>query len=448
MGLGALVRAAVVGRLLAFELVTPKGFGKMPWAAGPTAEMIEAHQKWPAAVGATVEFVHIHKCGGLTFNAVVPRVICGAGSKCLGGFNAVQWQSLRAAPCCVVRPDDIASRLAELAARYATPPRFVSSRDEASAFSLPWKRGKTFKAVMVREPYARWVSEQQYRCRQDGAKPVNVAPVLRRGKPPKDAPNAAEDTWAWRSTVRNRIAEGVVPLDVLGKSAETGAPLDGARLDAAKHALYAFAFVGVVEEYERSMCLFARTFEGNETAVVCEFCCVHMPNAEARAENTEARADGRRAKAGAPHVDSAVPRVNAAVPRVNAAAATDDGACRAAVTLTDADADAYAESHAADRAVYAAARAIFDARWAAAARWGPTAGACGCRFMGPPTGDDSGAGRRTSHPAASTPLWAEEIEGMPVGQTSTNLGRGGLLALAAFALVQRHLRSRKQSPAV
>ena len=73
-------------------------------------------------------------------------------------------------------------------------------------------------------------------------------------------------------TTRNRIAEGVVHRNVLGDSGDTGERLEGPRLAAATGGLRAFAFVGVVEAFERSMCLLART-AARDADAVCRSCC-------------------------------------------------------------------------------------------------------------------------------------------------------------------------------
>ena len=95
------------------------------------------------------------------------------------------WDATCGAPCCVMR-----QRPALLPILASWPfdalPRFLSSFEEFDAYVLPWVVGQTFKAVMVRRPYERWLSEAMFECRlgrSDGVPSVNASLARPRARP-------------------------------------------------------------------------------------------------------------------------------------------------------------------------------------------------------------------------------------------------------------------------
>ncbi|KAH8098587.1 decanoate-CoA ligase [Aureococcus anophagefferens] len=310
----------------------------LPAAADDTAEAVALRTNFYGR-GGTLEFVHVHKCGGLTFSHVAPRFVCplADGPAPCGGCVS-PWgyrnhpKTLGAwagetcgAPCCVMRQRPSLPELLD-AWPFDARPRFVSAYEEFDAFALPWVVGATFKAVMVRDPYARFLSDVQFECRMGRAADVPTAA----------ASLARNDTLARRRAARNRIAADVVHRSALGDSGDDGARLAGERWAAAEAGLRAFAFVGVVEHFERSMCLLART-ASREGAAVCAACCVS-------AEGPRRRGAG----------DALPRRLGDALPRINAAADHEDHErCRG--ERSDADEAAYVGAHAADYQVHAGA---------------------------------------------------------------------------------------------
>jgi len=294
----------------------------VPQTLDDTSEALNAHQRFAKDRKASLEFVHVHKCGGTTFNRVAPTFVCAADAcGCNGRWNV----SKCAPPCCVVRPR--APSLYELTKR----PRYGSALEEQDAFRLPWGT-HIFKAAMVREPFARYRSEVGYECS-----------AKRAGPPPSYEEALRRPAWRGRAR-RNRIAQGLVHPSVLGKEGGSGEGFSGVRFEVMTNGLRAFAFLGMVEAYDASLCLLARTLASDK---VCGACCRHerrMPVANA---NTNA-------------------------------------SC--AAPAAPGDAHLYAATHGADRQVYDAAARIFGARWDRARRegWGATPAECGCVFVAGP----------------------------------------------------------------
>lgn len=370
---------------LAFELRTfgtdDRNHAPVPWAADETSEAIEARALWRNAKTPTLEFVHIHKCGGTTFNAVAPALLCAQRWQsnesspcsrvgCLRG-DLAEWSSKWSkcgGPCCVVRPEP-ANSLPALLKKMPIKPRFASDRAEFSAFVIPWAPRTTFKAAMVRRPFDRWMSDVMYSCRGD--RPGDVLPQSV-GKYLK------MNTQVYSKVRRNRIAQGLVPSVVLETARAHNDPelilelgsydrLRGRALGAAEHTLYSFAFLGLVEEYELSICLFARTFLTDKDAV-CNSCCRQPKHDDARAQ--------RRLPE--------VPRVNAAGGGggKNGTRTDECNQRRAELDWGEADRDLFDLTNTPDLQVFIIATRIFRARVALAKRreWGSTPQECGCEF--------------------------------------------------------------------
>ncbi|KAH8057702.1 decanoate-CoA ligase [Aureococcus anophagefferens] len=329
----------------------------LPAAADDTAEAVALRTNFYGR-GGTLEFVHVHKCGGLTFSHVAPRFVCplADGPAPCGGCVS-PWgyrnhpKTLGAwagetcgAPCCVMRQRPSLPALLD-AWPFDARPRFVSAYEEFDAFALPWVVGATFKAVMVRDPYARFLSDVQFECRMGRAADVPTAA----------ASLARNDTLARRRAARNRIAADVVHRSALGDSGDDGARLAGERWAAAEAGLRAFAFVGVVEHFERSMCLLARTASREGAAVHA----VAVRLFEARWDLAEAEGWGA---------------ANASAAAAAGAAGDDDYASDAADDHeAPGDARADGAARAAARAAPGAARrrraAAFGAAFAATTAW-------------------------------------------------------------------------------
>ena len=298
----------------------------VPQARDDTSEALHAQQTFAKDRKASLEFVHVHKCGGTTFNEVAPAFVC-ATDAC--GCRHGRWNATQCGqPCCMVRPRH--PSLYDLAVR----PRYGSAFEELDAFRLPWGR-HIFKAAMVREPFARYRSEVGYECSAKHA-----------GPPPSYEEALGTPYWRGRAK-RNRIAQGLVHGAVLGKEGWSGEGFSGLRFEAMVDGLRAFAFLGIVEAYDASLCLLARTLASEQTQV-CGACCRHER-------------------------------------RLNVHANANTNASCAAPSSQE-DAHLYAATHRADRQVYDVAARIFGARWDRAQRegWGATPGACGCDFVAGP----------------------------------------------------------------
>ena len=122
----------------------------------------------------SLEFVHVHKCAGTTVNLHVSALLCAGrpddvatpgdhravGEACANVQTPVADRETVAAwrrtPCRLVRPHPVDARrsLALIAETYGAAPRFVSAHEEWSAFEISWRPKTTYKAVVVRSPYA------------------------------------------------------------------------------------------------------------------------------------------------------------------------------------------------------------------------------------------------------------------------------------------------------
>ena len=213
----------------------------VPQSTDDTSEAYHAARTFSTDRKASLEFVHIHKCGGMTFNRVAPRFVCGT-SNC------------RNSTCCVVRPHN--PSLYELEYR----PRYGAAFEELDAFRLPWSTPHVYKAAMAREPFSRYRSEVGFECSYKHA-----------GRPPSYGEALRLPYWRWHAQ-RNRISQGLVHGAVLGDSGRTGASFAGLRKEAMENGLRAFAFLGIVEAYDASLCLLARTVAPQS---VCGACCSH-----------------------------------------------------------------------------------------------------------------------------------------------------------------------------
>ena len=162
----------------------------VPWAADETSEAVEARALWRTADTPTLEFVHIHKCGGQTFNVVAPELLCAQRwksnasvhcSRCAGGSGPggsaesilQQWSTKWGkcgGPCCVVRPDP-SNSLPALLKKMPIKPRFVSDRGEFDAHVIPWaqnthtqeKRRPQFQPLLCRVSCVRVCSDLERR---------------------------------------------------------------------------------------------------------------------------------------------------------------------------------------------------------------------------------------------------------------------------------------------
>ena len=126
----------------------------------------------------TLEFVHVHKCGGMTFSHVAPGVVCpsafdeGPCGGCVSPWGYKKHPKTMAAwdgeacgaPCCVMRQRPSLPALLDAWPFPGTPPRFVSAFEEFDAFALPWVAGETYKAVMVRDRRAGLVFAKLQKC--------------------------------------------------------------------------------------------------------------------------------------------------------------------------------------------------------------------------------------------------------------------------------------------
>ena len=213
----------------------------VPQVLDDTSEAYHASQTFATDRKASLEFVHVHKCGGMTFNRVAPRFVCGT-SNC------------RNSTCCVVRPHN--PSLYELEYR----PRYGAAFEELDAFRLPWSTPHVYKAAMAREPFSRYRSEVGFECSYKHA-----------GRPPSYSEALRIPYWKWHAQ-RNRISQGLVHGAVLGRSGFTGDAFAGLRKEAMENGLRAFAFLGLVEAYDASLCLLARTVSPQS---VCGACCAH-----------------------------------------------------------------------------------------------------------------------------------------------------------------------------
>ena len=297
-----------------------KGVALVPSANDDVAEALDARDRFQRG-GSYVEFVHIHKCGGQTFNRVIPDLLCGE--------HGTVMKTCKDPTCCLVRPPGPFPEA--LKETNGSTLKFASAHEEFSAYAMPWTN-RTLKATMVRRPFERWVSELQYSCR------TRDSPILR-------VSEALGSSSLEHSTKRNRIAQGLIPPVVLGDARLTGDHLTGVQFDAAVAALRSFAFIGVLEHYDRSVCLFARTFAPSR---VCDVCCDHVPG----------------------------------IPRINIA--NNDTRCNAGHLLASPDdRRLYDAIHTADQQVFGIARAIFEKRWelANAQAWGNDPIGCACNFL-------------------------------------------------------------------
>jgi len=156
-----------------------------------------------------------------------------------------------------------------------------------------------------------------------------------------------------RRTRRNRLAEALVHPAVYSLQG-----LAGARWNAAEATLRAFAFVGLVERYDRSLCLLARTVADH--GIVCGACCAKRRLALPLLTSNRSGLH---------------PRVN------DGSAHVDAERCRFAPDAEDAE--LFGRTHPADRQVYEAAVSIFGERWALAdaEAWGASPRSCGCQFV-------------------------------------------------------------------
>ena len=283
----------------------------VPQVSDDTAEAYRASRTFSTDRKASLEFVHVHKCGGMTFNRVAPKFVCGT-SNCRNGT------------CCVVRPHD--PSLYDLAYR----PRYGSAFEELDGFRLPWGQ-HVYKAAMAREPFSRYRSEVGFECS-----------YKRAGRPPAYPEALRLPYWRWHAQ-RNRISQGLVHGAVLGDSGRTGAAFTGLRRDVMENGLRAFAFLGIVEAYDASLCLLARTVSPQS---VCGACCAH---------NTHPVVNGNK-----------------------------NTSCVAPSTKEDET--LYASTHTADGQVYEVVKRIFEERWRRAMRegWGATPEKCGCAFVAGP----------------------------------------------------------------
>ena len=129
-----LERTNVTKTKAAAARTTPRIVHWVPQATDDTSEAYHASRTFANDRKASLEFVHVHKCGGMTFNRVAPRFVCGT-SAC------------RNSTCCVVRPHN--PSLYELEYR----PRYGAAFEELDAYRLPWSTPHVHKAAMAREPF-------------------------------------------------------------------------------------------------------------------------------------------------------------------------------------------------------------------------------------------------------------------------------------------------------
>lgn len=317
-----------IGAVAAFKMVPFEGT-EIPFAANAVSEAVLTATRWAQPNhGLTIEFVHIHKSGGMTFNALASALSCGLQPN-VSMFQHPDHASENCARkmCCLIRPHP--SLKAALASWVGdSPPRFVSARDELSAFERPWTP-LTLKVVMVRRPFVRWVSEVEYGCRS-----------WNRGPPPNIS-KLQPRSWHHHGYYKNKIFEHLIPPVLAAASVYTGKPLDSKRLNRARNVVYAFAFVGITEHFESSMCLFVRCFA---PAVLCDYCCGYP-----------------------------LPKIN------SKSAAARHPECIA--NYTDVDRRQFDQDHRADYQAYEIALDVFQARLRRATdeNWGGDVSRCACR---------------------------------------------------------------------
>ena len=290
----------------------------------------------------TVEFVHIHKCGGISFEEEVPQMLCK-------GPCVHRMADLTRDVCCLSRPlDGLCDTLRKTLTKFHTRPRYISAFEEFGAYRMPWDNA--LKVAMVRQPYSRWVSEQIYKCRTAAGGNASVmyhmSDALAHAHPDHD------------HAIRNKIALGLLP-PALVQELLHWRPIDrhpkeweAARVRHTKQvdeAIAALGFVGVMEEYSLSLCLFAFRLQHllvDGASWLCRRCCV---------------------------VTSIVR------PRNVATAAS----CPRAIEFTAEDQRLYAAWHNADEVTYASALRRFHAEVADATRrnWDGAPRACRCEFL-------------------------------------------------------------------
>lgn len=327
---------------------------------------------------ATVEFVHIHKAGGTTFNTILLPLVCPASEArqnhsnpiaayarasrhCFGEqMNLTQLRERKEPYCCLNRPV-IGMEVAYSAfiAKFREAPRYINAREEFSGFVMPWIPGATFKAVLLREPYSLWVSTQLYNCRRfyDGLTSVGEPDMMRKainamrlsGNHSAIPEDEILGKYYRQAIVRNRQAMAVIPQAILQGKHLTAEPLSVHDLAKAERVVSAFGFVGLTEEFTLSVCLLARTLLS--ATDVCRLCC-----------------------RGGQHI----PPQNAVSPEL-------DQKCRSELNLTKDDhrlVQQVQQFHTLDAQVYKLGSEIFRKRVKAAADegWGNTEAGCNCSF--------------------------------------------------------------------
>ena len=289
----------------------------MPDADDATSEMVQAAAAWSRHTSRRVneesesphfwEFVHIHKAGGYSLDAMAPPLVCGANASCVTTIED-RFRHFRSnrSICCLVRPDPSlrsalkslginplvteatqASQAAKLNSAVsgervkflAAQLRYFSSKEEAGAFTQPWHTNVTYKAVMLRAPNARWKSAQAYRCRTRNHRYFGNDTT----RAYRDALYHMRDAVKVGHHLRAEATDNMLALwtlpPALTMSIRSAPESEEGRMPAftdtelarAERVLGAYAFLGITERYDESMCLFA--YATTSPSGICQYCC-------------------------------------------------------------------------------------------------------------------------------------------------------------------------------
>ncbi|KAJ8606384.1 hypothetical protein CTAYLR_009315 [Chrysophaeum taylorii] len=240
----------------------------LPVAVNATSEAVEARRRWFALPQSTLFLhVHIHKCGGMTLEQLLPRVIFGenrTARRCPKTWSFGAGKK----PTCLMRQIDVRTDVGVDKVREAfagEPPSYASSNDELGAYDLlPWQ-ADTIKFTFVRDPWDRMMSDMKYNCRRHGNPNVLYHVRDAAGNVPRKA-----------VLFENTIESHLLPKRDWHDDRSSNETMRGAKIYAARRRIASFGFIGVVEEFDASLCLFARSFVGGTGvthSVICDFCC-------------------------------------------------------------------------------------------------------------------------------------------------------------------------------
>mmetsp|Transcript_10738 Transcript_10738/g.16202 ORF Transcript_10738/g.16202 Transcript_10738/m.16202 type:complete len:363 (-) Transcript_10738:13-1101(-) len=250
---------------------------KKPISKNATISMQIAKEMWfRKGSKSTVEFVHIHKCSGMSVEVLAPRILFGNESICSQNMTAFFIQN-KTWPICLTRPIDMTDRksMSTLITKVQPKIRYVSSRFEVGAYELlPWHPKKIIKIIFVREPWQRYKSDQGFSCSKYGRHWLHHS----------------RDAHIQSPHVQRRYFRPVIEDHLLPESERynknSNKQQEISRQQLATLRIQAFGFIGVVEHFAESSCLFAYTFAGLNyldftldaplrNRLICSFCCSH-----------------------------------------------------------------------------------------------------------------------------------------------------------------------------